>query len=140
MIKKRLSGIVLFICLIVSAPLSVFATGGVGADFLRLEPPARTAGMGNVFAGISDDVNSIIYNPSGLASLKNIVVSFTHFSSFADTNCEFLVSAFPLENGKLGVIGAGVVVDYTFDFPYASGAYLLNLHNDTGRQSVKFVK
>ncbi len=30
--------------------------------------------------------------------------------------------------------------NYSFDFPYTSGAYLLNLHNDTGRQSVKFVK
>ena len=116
--EKRLSGIIAFICLIVSVPFTLSANGGTGADFLRLEPPARTAGMGNVFAGISDDVNSIIYNPSGLASLKNIIVSFTHFSSFADTNCEFLASALPIEHGRLGVIGAGIVVDYTFDFPY----------------------
>jgi len=115
---KRLSWIAAVICLIVSVPFCLHAAGGVGADFLRLSPPARTAGMGDVFAGISDDVNSIIYNPSGLASLKNIVVSFTHFSSFADTNCEYVASAFPLEQGKYGVIGAGVVVDYTFDFPY----------------------
>ncbi len=30
--------------------------------------------------------------------------------------------------------------NYSFDFPYASGAYLLNVHNNTGRQSVKFIK
>lgn len=29
---------------------------------------------------------------------------------------------------------------YTFDFPYASGVYLVNLHTNTGRQSIKFVK
>ena len=29
---------------------------------------------------------------------------------------------------------------YTFDFPYPAGTYLLNLHNDTGRQSLKFIK
>ncbi|HEX8269447.1 MAG TPA: T9SS type A sorting domain-containing protein [Flavobacterium sp.] len=29
---------------------------------------------------------------------------------------------------------------YTFDFPYASGVYILNLHTNTGRQSMKFVK
>ncbi|HEX8563061.1 MAG TPA: YCF48-related protein [Flavobacterium sp.] len=28
---------------------------------------------------------------------------------------------------------------YTFDFPYASGVYLINLHTNTGRQSIKFV-
>ena len=31
-------------------------------------------------------------------------------------------------------------MNYTFDFPYPKGVYILNLHNDTGRQSVKFVK
>ena len=29
---------------------------------------------------------------------------------------------------------------YTFDFPYASGVYIINLHTNTGRQSIKFVK
>jgi hypothetical protein len=115
---KRLGGIIAVICLIVSAPFCAYSAGGVGADFLRLEPPARTAGMSNVFAGISDDVNSIIYNPAGLSSLRNTVISFTHFASFADNNTEFLASAFPLGNGKYGCIGAGVTVDYTFDFPY----------------------
>ncbi|HMI06526.1 MAG TPA: YCF48-related protein [Flavobacterium sp.] len=29
---------------------------------------------------------------------------------------------------------------YSFDFPYASGVYIINLHTNTGRQSIKFVK
>ncbi|MBC7524243.1 MAG: T9SS type A sorting domain-containing protein [Flavobacterium sp.] len=29
---------------------------------------------------------------------------------------------------------------YSFDFPYASGIYILNLHTNTGRQSVKIIK
>lgn len=116
--EKRLGGIVAVIFLIVSVPFCLRAAGGVGADFLRLEPPARTAGMSDVFAGISDDINSIIYNPAGLASMKNTVVSFTHYASFADNNCEFLAAAFPLSNGRYGCIGAGVTVDYTMDFPY----------------------
>lgn len=41
---------------------------------------------------------------------------------------------------KVDTIEKGATKNYTFDFPYASGTYLLNLHNDTGRQSVKFVK
>ena len=35
--------------------------------------------------------------------------------------------------------GAGKKV-YSFDFPYADGVYYLNLHTNTGRQSVKIVK
>ncbi len=30
--------------------------------------------------------------------------------------------------------------NYSFDFPYAIGTYILNFHNNTGRQSVKFIK
>lgn len=41
---------------------------------------------------------------------------------------------------KVDTVEKAGTTNYTFDFPYASGAYLLNLHNDTGRQSVKFVK
>jgi photosystem II stability/assembly factor-like uncharacterized protein len=29
---------------------------------------------------------------------------------------------------------------YSFDFPYAPGIYIVNLHTNTGRQSIKFVK
>ncbi len=31
------------------------------------------------------------------------------------------------------------VKTYTFDFPYAAGIYIINLHTNTGRQSIKFV-
>jgi photosystem II stability/assembly factor-like uncharacterized protein len=29
---------------------------------------------------------------------------------------------------------------YSFDFPYSKGVYIINLHNNTGRQSIKFIK
>jgi len=38
------------------------------------------------------------------------------------------------------VIGSASKKTYTFDFPYASGTYYVNIHTNTGRQSVKFVK
>lgn len=31
-------------------------------------------------------------------------------------------------------------ITYSFDFPYSAGVYILNLHTNTGRQSIKFVK
>lgn len=38
------------------------------------------------------------------------------------------------------VIDSAGKKNYTFDFPYAKGVYYLNLHTNTGRQSVKIVK
>ncbi len=37
-------------------------------------------------------------------------------------------------------ISEAMTKNYSFDFPYASGTYILNFHNNTGRQSVKFIK
>ncbi len=37
-------------------------------------------------------------------------------------------------------ISEAMIKNYSFDFPYAAGTYILNFHNNTGRQSVKFVK
>lgn len=45
-----------------------------------------------------------------------------------------------LKQFKVAEISTAGKHQYSFDFPYPSGAYLLNLHNNTGRQSIKFVK
>ena len=41
---------------------------------------------------------------------------------------------------KLDEVYQACTKKYTFDFPYASGVYFLNLHTNTGRQSVKIEK
>ena len=41
---------------------------------------------------------------------------------------------------KLDLIEAAGTKRYTFDFPYEGGIYILNLHTNTGRQSVKITK
>ena len=41
---------------------------------------------------------------------------------------------------KLDLIETAGTKRYTFDFPYESGIYILNLHTNTGRQSVKISK
>ncbi len=41
---------------------------------------------------------------------------------------------------KLDLIEVAGTKRYSFDFPYANGIYILNLHTNTGRQSVKITK
>jgi len=41
---------------------------------------------------------------------------------------------------KLDVINEASTKKYSFDFPYANGVYFVNLHTNTGRQSVKIIK
>jgi hypothetical protein len=41
---------------------------------------------------------------------------------------------------KLDEINEASTKKYHIDFPYPSGIYFLNLHTNTGRQSVRIVK
>ena len=45
-----------------------------------------------------------------------------------------------LKSLKRDIIEIPGIKNYSFDFPYPSGTYMINLHNETGRQSVKFIK
>jgi hypothetical protein len=45
-----------------------------------------------------------------------------------------------LKSLKRDIIEIPGTKNYSFDFPYPSGTYMVNLHNDTGRQSMKFIK
>lgn len=41
---------------------------------------------------------------------------------------------------KIDDISSASKKTYTFDFPYSKGVYIINLHTNTGRQSIKFIK
>jgi hypothetical protein len=92
---------------------SLYGAGGVGPDFLRISPPAKTASLSGAFTASAKDINSILFNPAGLGFIKKPIVSLTHYASFADTNYEYLAAAFPM---KKGVGGVALLVDYTLDF------------------------
>jgi hypothetical protein len=70
--------------------------GTSGAQFLKISPAARPAAMGEAFAGIADDINSIYYNPAGLGTLKKVELTGSHSSLFQDISYENAALAVPL--------------------------------------------
>ena len=52
----------------------------------------------------------------------------------------YLVTGQLLKELKVDLIEAAGTKRYSFDFPYKKGTYILNLHTNTGRQSVKLIK
>ncbi len=89
------------------------AERAVGPDFLLIQPHARTAAMGNAFTGVADDASALIFNAAGIPKIEKNTISFTHFSSFADTNYESVMAVFP--QAPWG-FGGAVLYDYTMDF------------------------
>jgi len=60
--------------------------GIAGAQFLKISTGARPLSMGESFCSVSDDVNSIFYNPSGLARMTSSQLGLTYNRWFEQIN------------------------------------------------------
>jgi hypothetical protein len=82
-------------------------TGVTGGALLEIPAGARPAARGEAFIAASD-INSIYYNPAGLAYLYNPQVSASYIKGGLDTNYEYLAGVLPLNN--MGVLGASIFI------------------------------
>jgi hypothetical protein len=99
--------------LFILLPSFIYAAGRVDADFLRVEPSARTSGLSGAFCGVADDLSAVIFNPAGLVQIKRTAISLTHFASFADTCYEHAGAVLPV--GK-GTAAFSMQYGFTMDF------------------------
>lgn len=86
-------------------PGHAFAGGGEGTSafqFLQLGVGARPSAMGETFAGVADDVNSIYWNPAGLAGLERREATLTHALWLEGITYSNGACALPLRRGVIG--------------------------------------
>ncbi len=98
--------IILFSGLLFFFPVHLRAEGSIGvsgADFLELGVGSRPLGMGEAFTAQTDDINSIYYNPAGIASIKFPLLSIVHQELILDSRYENISLAHPLYGGKFAV-------------------------------------
>lgn len=92
---------VMLVCLsaLAAGQARAFGTGDKGtsgAQFLKIGPGARPAGMGEAFAGVADDIHSVYYNPAGLANLRRVEAAAMHESRFQGVNYDFAAVSVPM--------------------------------------------
>ena len=67
----------ILILLMVTADISAAESIGTsGADFLEIGVGSRALSMGEAFTAETNDINSIYFNPAGIATLKYPILSF----------------------------------------------------------------
>ena len=98
---KRNNFFVTAVLLLSSAP-AVFA-GGTTASFLKLGSGARATGLGGAFTAVVDDINSISYNPAGLANLKKSEFGFTRAELVEGVSYNFLGYSKLVAKGSIGL-------------------------------------
>ena len=74
-----------------------------GADFLNIGAGARASAMGSAYTALSNDANSIYYNPGGLALAKR-EVSVMHSAWALGGSYDFMSAAFPAAGGFKGAV------------------------------------
>ncbi len=97
---------IVFLSLSVALVLNLQAvskSGTTAASFLEIGIGARGTSMGNAFVAVVDDVNSLYWNPGGLALMDKSEVSFIQTKWLGDIDFNNVSAAFPV--GSMGTVG-----------------------------------
>lgn len=105
--------------ILLAGPAVSGGAGSTGANSLKVAPGTRPEGMGGAFTGLADDINSLYWNPAGLATLTRAEATFMHTAYLADTSMEVISYAQPV--GGLGTLAGGVNLFSYGSFPEVNG-------------------
>lgn len=99
---------------LLSFSITVYAEQGTtAAAFLKLDQGIRPVSLGGAFTAAADDVNAIMYNPSGLSQLKGVELTTMFSMWFAGIYSGYLAGGF--NAGEIGTFGVSVVYVGTND-------------------------
>ena len=73
-----------------------------GAEFLKIDTDARAVSMGSAFTAAADGINSLGYNPAGLASIKSTELGFSHTNWLMDSRHDFIGIGMPVGARRAG--------------------------------------
>ena len=82
--------------------------GTTAAQFLKIGVGSRAIGMGGAFTTMSGDLNSIYWNPAGIARIYSRQANFNHIDWIMDVNYDYSSAAMYMED--FGTVGAFVSV------------------------------
>ncbi len=134
----RIGALALILALI-GVPSRLTAQGGGEDAFLTFPLGARAIGMGRAYTGISDDIQSIVWNPAGIALLDRMEVSYSRLESFkfeglngtSGINDNLISLGFPTE--KYGSFGLSLEIqNYGETVLTDDSGNLLGVQNDRG--------
>lgn len=86
---------------------NLYAAGETGGVIFEMATGARPASMAGVFIAKADDVNTIFYNPAGLANIGSYEIGFTYDKNVADIRNAMITFVAPIEG--IGSLGIGIM-------------------------------
>lgn len=96
--------------------------GTTGANYLKIDAGARSSALGSAYVGLADDLNSLYFNPAGIASISYPAVDTMQLNWLADITQQQLAGVYPIKGwGVLGAYYSALVTPYDKETTYDSG-------------------
>jgi len=110
--------------------LSYTFASSTGGAFSPVILNARSAGMGEAYVAISDDLGGLVYNPAGLTNINLVTLGFNHLQiPQGFTRVEFIGVSYNI-NGTIvgaGIEAKGITNEEELLFPFQENAVSLNI-------------
>ena len=125
---STLLGLLLMFIILCIPRFTMAKEGTTAAQVLEIGPDARASAMGGAFTALSDNANSVYYNPAGLARVSGFEIPFTSGDLFGGVRQQFFGCAYSLRDVRTeNVSDLGTI---------AFGCTLLDLGSLPGRDAV----
>lgn len=95
-------------------------------QFLKIEPGARGAAMGNAGAALSSNLDCAYFNPAVVGGVRRVEATFTHSEWFAGINYDYAAAAIPVSDfgtllASVTAMSSGEIDVRTVDQPLGTG-------------------
>lgn len=95
--------ITLFILIIFSVNSWAVGVGTTGANYLKIDPGARSAALGSAYVGLADDINTLYFNPAGIGRMSYASLDTMQLNWLAGITQQQIAGIYPM--GEWGVLG-----------------------------------
>ncbi|MBK9304858.1 MAG: PorV/PorQ family protein [bacterium] len=119
------AALVLLTVLLSGQAMAQSKVGTTIGQFLRIEPGARHAGMGNAGVGLAGGVEAVYFNTGAIGLPESAEIQFTHSFWFADISYDYAAALLPVGGGNLFAsitsLKSGEIDVRTVDEPQGTG-------------------
>ncbi|MCK4668404.1 PorV/PorQ family protein [Candidatus Dependentiae bacterium] len=105
----------LYLVLLILFGITLICSANVTGSYLNIGIPARSVAMGEAYTAVSGDVNSLFFNPAGIADLEDHSFFLSRNMWFEGITQDSIGYAGNFGFGVLGV--SAVLLDYGNDIP-----------------------
>ena len=125
---RRHAVVLALICVPLVAGAQFSRVGTSAAQFVKFPAHPRTAALGGASAAAYGDVESMFWNPAGIAAIQGVAATFSHASLFAGISYNFAGATVDLGSShNLGIqafyLDSGEMEQTTIQDPEGTGAF-----------------